>query len=145
VKRWGSVACCQPQCLCQSFMLVCAALASGSVVTHNVPASELCTEYRLMICSGARGRASAEAALAEKKIAILERALQHHPGSDVLLLELLRLVRPAVTSSMLRHCYMCKCFQLPAAALHHCMHLFDGSAALLAGGTLIPSQHGLPG
>lgn len=44
-------------------------------------------------CSGGRGRASAEAALAEKKISILERALEHHPASDVLLLELLRLVR----------------------------------------------------
>ncbi len=30
--------------------------------------------------SSARGRAGVEAALAEKKIAILERALEHHPA-----------------------------------------------------------------
>ena len=53
-------------------------------------------QNNLLKRSSVRGRASAEAALAEKKIAILERALQHHSGSNALLLELLRLVRPTV-------------------------------------------------
>ena len=36
-----------------------------------------------------RGRRVSEAAVAEKKIAILEQALKYHPGSDELLLALL--------------------------------------------------------
>lgn len=40
-------------------------------------------------CRGARGRRVSEAAVAEKKISILEQALKYHPGSDELLLALL--------------------------------------------------------
>ena len=40
-------------------------------------------------CSGARGRRGVQAGIAEKKISILERALEFHPGSDRLLLALL--------------------------------------------------------
>ena len=45
-------------------------------------------------CSTGRGRPGEQAAVADKKAAILERALEHHPQSDRLLVELLRLVRP---------------------------------------------------
>ena len=40
-------------------------------------------------CSGARGRRGIQAGIAEKKISILERALEFHPGSDRLLMALL--------------------------------------------------------
>lgn len=40
-------------------------------------------------CRGVRGRRVSEAAIAEKKISILEQALKFHPGSDELLLALL--------------------------------------------------------
>ena len=41
----------------------------------------------------ARHRKGMEAGTAEKKIAILERGLEHHPGSEELLLALLNVVR----------------------------------------------------
>ena len=43
----------------------------------------------LAACRGVRGRRVSEAAIAEKKISILEQALKFHPGSDELLLALL--------------------------------------------------------
>ncbi|GAB4821148.1 hypothetical protein N2152v2_008194 [Parachlorella kessleri] len=46
---------------------------------------------------GLRRGAAGERAVAEKKVAILERALVHHPGSDRLLLALLEAARPLCT------------------------------------------------
>lgn len=43
---------------------------------------------------GARQRKGVEAGTAEKKISILERALEHHAGSEDLLLALLEVVSP---------------------------------------------------
>lgn len=49
----------------------------------------------LLPCSVARGRRGVQAGIAEKKISILERALEFHPGSDRLLMALLDAVSPA--------------------------------------------------
>ena len=48
-----------------------------------------CAVMLVLRCSGARGRRGIQAGIAEKKISILERALEFHPGSDRLLMALL--------------------------------------------------------
>lgn len=48
-----------------------------------------CAVMLVLQCSGARGRRGIQAGIAEKKISILERALEFHPGSDRLLMALL--------------------------------------------------------
>ena len=48
-------------------------------------------------CSATRQRKGVAAALAEKKISILQRGLEFHPGSDQLLLALLNEVRCCVS------------------------------------------------
>lgn len=54
---------------------------------------------------GARGRRVSEAAIAEKKISILEQALKHHPGSDQLLLALLTAAEVVLSpDDMLERC-----------------------------------------
>jgi hypothetical protein len=92
-------------------------------------------------CSGTRGRASAEAALAEKKIAILERALQHHPGSETLLLELLRLVRPAAAGSELRQS-ICRAAPVRPPDITHHKHAAHESCTATSELPACPSQSG---
>ena len=49
----------------------------------------MCGDACAVQCSGARGRRGIQVGIAEKKISILERALEFHPGSDRLLMALL--------------------------------------------------------
>ena len=52
-----------------------------------------------------------EAAIAEKKISILEQALKHHPGSDQLLLALLTAAEVVLSpDDMLERCFLCSFF-----------------------------------
>ncbi len=54
---------------------------------------------------GVRGRRVSEAAVAEKKISILEQALKYHPGSDELLLALLTAAEVVLSpDDMLERC-----------------------------------------
>ena len=64
----------------------------------------------MLHCSGARGRRGVQAGIAEKKISILERALEFHPGSDRLLMALLDAVSP--------DCCICRCDQYTLVWLH---------------------------
>ena len=64
---------------------------------------------------GVRGRRVSEAAVAEKKISILEQALKFHPGSDELLLALLASAEIVLSpDDMLERCFSLNlCAALP--------------------------------
>lgn len=72
---------------------------------------------------GVRGRRVSEAAIAEKKISILERALKYHPGSDELLLALLTAAETVLSpDDMLERCgslFFLPCTHLPRSLPEH--------------------------
>ena len=90
----GQVTCCS---LVGSRFLLCHALphAAGQVTWCLQQKHENPTKRSMGLttwhpaCSATRQRKGVAAALAEKKIAILQRGLEFHPGSDQLLLALL--------------------------------------------------------
>lgn len=59
-----------------------------------------CSDGVVVHCSGSRGRRGIQAGIAEKKVSILERALEFHPGSDRLLMALLDAVSPCTPSTL---------------------------------------------
>ena len=89
-----------------------------------------------MRLGGGVGRRGAERAAAEKKVAILEKALGHHPGSDALLLALLEAVggragrRAGGRAPPLLPCFSCEragcCWLLLA-------HIFQMQVLVLSG------------
>ena len=80
-------------------MHACADIQTNKQTSWSYDSSLL---QSLILCRVGRGRRGVQAGIAEKKISILERALEFHPGSDRLLMALLDSVSLTLGST---YCY----------------------------------------
>ena len=88
---------------------------SHGVSDQNAAKRSVGLTTRHPACSATRQRKGVAAALAEKKISILQRGLEFHPGSDQLLLALLNEVG-CFTSVCTVPCALCPSCRFQAGA-----------------------------